>query len=295
MLKSIFNSGSITITDRSSESFQKYCNVIRSSVPLSLEEEVELAKVIREGGLEGQIASERLVNANLKFVVSIAKQYKTTTLELPDLVSEGNIGLLKAAIRFDGTKGNKFISFAVWYIRQHIEDAIKKNDNMISIPNKQFKVIRQYYKMQQDMLEAGKGEITIADFCEATGNKFKTVISILESSKEFVQLDKMISINGEDCKATYGDFIESDSVTDSNLDEEALHSDLMHVIEQVLDSREAYIVKHISGIVGQPMSINEISIELNLSYERVRQIYNKALDKISKSPYSWRLAQHLAA
>lgn len=287
-----FRTSNNSITDRSKESVSIYLREISREDCLSPEEEARLAHIIRKGGEGADAARERLIKANLRFVVSVANQYKSPVLELSDLISEGNIGLIKAAEHFDDTKGFKFISYAVWWIRQTIMAAISDNSATCRLPQNQQKVIRQYRQMQHDIFQMEQRNVSIDEFCEVSGMDRNLVVRVLETANIPVNMDQSVSDDGE---ATYADFLSSDSATDAELDRESLRIDILDVIDHLLTEREKFVMKHYFGLGCKPMSLEAIAKEIGISRERTRQLKIKILSKIRQSPYASRLSTHLAA
>lgn len=287
-----FRTSNNAITDRSKESVAIYLREISREERLSAEEEARLAHIIRKGGKEADAARDRLIRANLRFVVSVANQYKSPVLELSDLISEGNIGLIKAAERFDDTKGFKFISYAVWWIRQSIMGAISDNSPACRLPQNQQRVLRQYRQMQQDMLQVEQRTVSVDEFCEVSGLDRDLVVRVLETANRPVNMDEQVNDDGE---ATYADFLSSDSASDAGLDRESLRIDIIDVLDHLLTEREKFVVKHYFGLGCKQMSLDEIAEEIGLSRERTRQLNISALSKIRQSPCASRLTMHLAA
>jgi len=287
-----FRTSNNAITDRSKESVAIYLREISREERLSAEEEARLAHIIRKGGKETDAARDRLIRANLRFVVSVANQYKSPVLELSDLISEGNIGLIKAAERFDDTKGFKFISYAVWWIRQSIMGAISDNSPACRLPQNQQRVLRQYRQMQQDMLQVEQRTVSVDEFCEVSGLDRDLVLRVLETANRPVNMDEQVNDDGE---TTYADFLSSDSASDAGLDRESLRIDIIDVLDHLLTEREKFVVKHYFGLGCKQMSLDEIAEEIGLSHERTRQLNISALSKIRQSPCASRLTMHLAA
>ena len=287
-----FKTSKYTITDRSSDSVARYFHDVNRYRLLSQDEEAELAHAIRRGGADAKAARERLVNANLRFVISIANSYKTATMPLADLISEGNIGLVKAADRFDETRGIRFISFAVWWIRQSIMAALDKSGTMLRLPSNQQKMLREFQQMQKDILQAEQRTVSVDEFCDVSGYDYDNVVRVLESASNVVKLDDSV---GDDTDRTHLDFLASDSLTDASLDKESLHHDLMRAIDMLLTEKEALALKGLYGIGRAAMSYEGMADMLNLSRERTRQITKAAINKLHNSQYASRLRMHLAA
>lgn len=287
-----FRKNARTIMDRSNASVTCYFHDINRFAPLSSEEEAELVRTIREGGPEAFWARERLIRANLKFVVSVANQYKSSLLELSDLISEGNIGLIKAVEMFDETKGFKFISYAVWWVRQSILKALADNGTFLRIPTNKQGILSQYKQMQEDMLQKEQRLITAEEFCEVSGYDYSDVVRVIDSSYSPVNMDATLS---DDSEATYGDFMVSDNYTDSGLDAESLTMELDNTMKHALSPRESFVLKRLYGIGCESWPLDNIAKELNISRERIRQVAAIAQDKLRRSIYSSRLAAFSAA
>ena len=267
-----------SITNRSSEALDKYLVEIGRQPLVTIDEEIELAQAIRRGGPEGEKAKERLVTANLRFVVSVAKQYQHQGLTLTDLIDEGNIGLVKAAEKFDETRGFKFISYAVWWIRQSILQAIAEQSRIVRLPLNQSGALS---KINQEI------------------NKFEQMHQRRPSVTELAKADSHhMSIDapfGEDDDNSMADMLSSgeDTRTDKLVDYESLTSDLDNVLRNVLKDRELKIVKECFGIGCQERGLEEIGAEMGLTRERVRQIREKSITKLHDSGYSRILMKYL--
>ena len=286
-----FKASKHNFTDRSSDSITRYFHDVNRYKMLSPDEEAQLARTMHDGGPAAEAARDRLVTANLRFVISIAKSYKSDTLTFEDLIAEGNIGLLKAAERFDETRGFRFSSYAVWWIRQSIMDALERNSTTLRLPSNKRELLHRFQQMQQDMLQQEQRNISMAEFCAVTGSDYESVARAL-SAVCSVRLEDTI---GNDDDRTYLDEQKSDSVTDAKLDSDSLHQELMHAIESLLPSREAFALKAFYGIGCSKMTSNQIASELNLSHERARQLMLTAISKLRESEYSSGLRMYLAA
>ena len=287
-----FRTSTNTITDRSKDSVASYLREVSRMKPISAEEEAELARIIRRGGADALAARERLINANLRFVISVANTFKSHTLEFGDIISEGNYGLIKAVELFDETKGFKFISYAVWWIRQSIMAALDNSCTTLRLPKNQQNILRDYRQMEQDMLQKEQRSVTIEEFCEVSGYDYDKVLNVLQASYKPVYTDDSLN---EDSDATYGDFFIVDSATDADLDNESLYDDLDFVFDKVLTYKERYVVESLYGVGRKQKSLEEVADDINLSRERTRQICAAALKKVCESDYSSRLFMHLAA
>lgn len=287
-----FKTSKQAITDRSRESVTLYLRDLNKHQGISVEEEAELAQLIRRGGPEALEARNRLIQANLRFVVSVAKSYQSQTLELADLISEGNIGLIKAAELFDETKGFKFISYAVWWIRQSILAAVEKASTTLRLPQNQQSILRQFHQMQADMYQKEQRPLSIDEFCEVSGQDPERVSQILSSTAKPMKMDEKVS---EGSDTTFGEFLASDSVSDSSLEMESLRYDLNDLIDHVLNPKEAFIVRHHYGMGTQAQSLEDIAFQLHISRERARQLCCNAIDRIRTSPHAKKLLAYLAA
>ena len=278
------------ITDRNSLSVSNYLREVNDYPMISLDEEVRLAQLIHKGGKEGERAKQQLVEANLRFVVSVANQYHQKNMELSDLISEGNIGLIKAAERFDDTRGFKFISYAVWWIRQSIISAISEHGRMIRIPLNQQALLQQYQMLLNETMQTEQRKPTVEEFAEFADIPVNKARSLMTGMKSVVSADSPMT---DDSDSTIGDMIASDFSTDKDVEQESLHMDLMAFINHTLNAREKEIVTRSFGIGKQEQGLDEISSDLGLSRERVRQIREKAVLKMRDSDSSHLLYRYL--
>lgn len=256
---------------------------------ISMEEEVELARKIRGGGIEGVKAKKKLIEANLRFVISIANQYHNKSLELSDLISEGNIGLVKAAERFDDTKGFKFISYAVWWIRQSILAAISEQGRVIRIPMNQLATLQLYKQLAIETMQTEQRKPTAEEFAAFADIDIDKARMLMEANSAAVSTDT--PIGGDDNDTSVGDMLSSNSRTDSSVDEESLHHDLIQTMTCVLSAREQEIVKRSFGIECKEESLEVIGTDMGLTRERVRQIRERAIVKMKEESHL--LFQHL--
>ena len=262
---------------------ESYLKDIGNKPMISPEEETELALRIKEGDED---AYRRLVEANLRFVVSVAKLYQYTGLDLSDLINEGNLGLMKAARRFDPSRGFKFISFAVWWIRQSIMQAVSDQGRMVRLPLNQTGMISRINRKRAAFIQENEREpsdIELAELMDITPEK---IGEALGSSSRHLSLDTPFEEDGE------GTLLDVIPDTGSGLKNESLRSDLDDVM-LVLDPREREIVKLAFGLGCQELTLEEIGGRLNLTRERVRQIREKAVRKLSRPAARARLAQYL--
>ncbi len=277
-----------SITNRESQSLDKYLHEIGKVDLITAEEEVILAQKIREGD---QAALERLTKTNLRFVVSVAKQYQNQGLTLGDLINEGNLGLIKAAKRFDETKGFKFISYAVWWIRQSILQAIAEQSRIVRLPLNQVgslsKISKAFSRLEQEFEREPSPE-ELADTLETTVDKISDTLS---NSGRHVSMDAPF-VQGEE--NTLLDVLENgDPNTDSNLINESLSEEIKRSL-QTLTEREREIIVLFFGLsTNHPLSLEEIGEKFNLTRERVRQIKDKALQRLRHTSRSKILKSYL--
>ena len=264
-----------SITNRESAALEKYLQEIGKEDMISAEEEVELAQRIRHGD---QKALERLTKANLRFVVSVAKQYQNQGLSLPDLINEGNLGLLKAAERFDETRGFKFISYAVWWIRQSILQAISEQSRIVRLPLNQVgsvnKINREIIRFEQEN-ERRPSVDEIAEKIDLPEDKIDEAMNI---NGHHISMDAPF-VDGEDNSLL--DIMPNDNspMADTRLVAESLKSEIQHALT-VLNDRERNVIEASYGINQPELTLEEIGEKYGLTRERVRQIYEKAIRKL---------------
>lgn len=266
-----------SITNRGNKSIEAYLQEVSKLPMITPEEEVILAKNIRAGDME---SLEKLVNCNLRFVVSVAKQYQHMGLTLEDLISEGNIGLIKAARRFDETKGFKFISYAVWWIRQSIIQAMQENARMVRLPVNKIALVKQINRIFIDFAHENQREPTIEEIAVLSDLPEKEVAYLLNYNQKPVSTDAPINDQEDSTLIQVLEDKEASMPHDKPISE-SLHLELKRSIAHVLTEREAEIIVQSFGIgMKEPNGIDEISKSLNLSKERVRQLRNAALRKL---------------
>ncbi len=264
-----------SITNRESASLDKYLQEIGRKELISVDEEVELAQRIREGD---QAALDKLVNANLRFVVSVAKQYQNQGLSLPDLIDEGNLGLIKAAQKFDETRGFKFISYAVWWIRQSILQALAEQARIVRLPLNQVgslnKIGKELSKFEQEHERRPSAE----ELAERLDIPVDKISDTLKVSGRHVSVDAPF-VDGEDNSLL--DVLPNDDspMADSTLTQESLSKEVNRALDQ-LNPRERDILKMFFGIGCQEMTLEEIGAKFDLTRERVRQIKEKAIRRL---------------
>ncbi|MCL2097592.1 MAG: RNA polymerase sigma factor RpoD/SigA [Bacteroidales bacterium] len=277
-----------SITNRESASLDKYLQEIGREELISVEEEVELAQRIRRGDQE---ALEKLTRANLRFVVSVAKQYQNQGLSLPDLINEGNLGLIKAAEKFDETRGFKFISYAVWWIRQSILQALAEQSRIVRLPLNQVgslnKINKALAKFEQEHERTPSPE-ELANILEIPREKISDTLRV---SGRHVSVDAPF-VDGED-NSLLDVLVNSDS---PNADRGLINESLSREIDRALSTlteRERDIVKYFFGIGSQEMTLEEIGEHFGLTRERVRQIKEKAVRRLRHSTRSKLLRSYL--
>ena len=281
-----------SITNRSSEALDKYLVEIGHQPLVTIDEEIELAQAIRKGGPEGERAKERLVTANLRFVVSVAKQYQHQGLTLTDLIDEGNIGLVKAAEKFDETRGFKFISYAVWWIRQSILQAIAEQSRIVRLPLNQSGALSKINQEINRFEQIHQRRPSVTELAELTQIDEAKIEQTAKADSHHMSIDAPF---GEDDDNSMADMLSSgdDTRTDKQVDYESLTSDLENVLRSVLKDRELKIVRECFGIGCQERGLEEIGAEMGLTRERVRQIREKSIAKLHDSGHARILMKYL--
>ena len=279
-----------SITNRESASLDKYLQEIGHEELLSVDEEVELAQKIKKGDRQ---ALERLTRANLRFVVSVAKQYQNQGLSLPDLINEGNVGLIKAAEKFDETRGFKFISYAVWWIRQAILQAIAEQSRVVRLPLNKIGDINKIKKASIYLEQKFERQPTAAEIAKELDFSEAKVKSSMKNASRSLSMDAPFQ-EGENDNNLYDVLSSGES---PNPDKQLMHESLQIEINRALDTlapREADVVKLNFGLGGQPpMTLQEIGDTFDLSRERVRQIREKAIRRLRHTSKSHILKKYL--
>ena len=277
-----------SITNRESASLDKYLQEIGREELVSPEEEVELSQRIRKGD---QKALEKLTRANLRFVVSVAKQYQNQGLSLPDLINEGNLGLIKAAEKFDETRGFKFISYAVWWIRQSILQALAEQSRIVRLPLNQVGSLNKINKALSQFEQKNERSPSNEELSEMIDIPQDKISDTLRVSGRHVSVDAPF-VEGEDNSLL--DVIPNDDspMADRGLVNESLSTEIERSL-QILTTREREIIKSFFGIGCQEMTLEEIGERLDLTRERVRQIKEKAIRKLKKPAASKLLKTYL--
>ena len=278
------------ITERNNISVNNYLKEVNRYPMATVDEEVTLAQRIRQGGKEADKARQRLIEANLRFVISVANQYHQPNMDLSDLISEGNIGLIKAAELFDDTRGFKFISYAVWWIRQSISSAICENGRAIRLPLNQQALLSKYFILMNKTIQKEQREPTTAEFAEFADISEYKASMLIEQNRKTLSMDAPLS---EDTETSVGDLVLSRYRTDDSLDKESLHQDIAAILNHILTAKEREIILRSFGIGCKEEGLEEIGFSLGLSRERVRQIHEKALCKIRRSNKIGILAQYI--
>lgn len=269
-----------SITNRESQSLEKYLQEISKIPMLTADEEVQLALAIKKGE---QPAFQRLISANLRFVVSVAKQYQNQGMSLTDLINEGNIGLIKAALRFDETKGFKFISYAVWWIRQSILQSLAEQSRVVRLPLNKVALYNRVLKARQQILQESEREPTIEDLSELLEIEKNEIEATLNIAHKHLSIDSPVA-EGEE--ATLLDVLENTSAEPTDLQieyYESLRQEMNRVL-QILTDKQRQVICYFFGIgIEQPLSLEDIGRKFHLTRERVRQIKDRAIEKLQSA------------
>jgi RNA polymerase primary sigma factor len=270
------------ITNRDSRSIERYLHEIAKEDMISAEQEVALATRIKKGDQE---ALDQLVKANLRFVVSVAKQYQNLGLSLEDLINEGNVGLIKAALRFDETRGFKFISYAVWWIRQSILQAAAENSRIVRLPLNRVSNINKVAKASSKLEQVYEREPTSDEISEVLEMNSDEVSDTLSYSSRHISMDAPINDDDDTGLISFIENTDASSPVDK-----LMKQSLDHEIERALgflEEREAEVIRLSYGINGRTcLSLEEISSKFDLTRERIRQIKEKALKRLRVSSRS---------
>ena len=279
-----------SITNRESQSLEKYLQEIGKVELITPEEEVKLAIRIKQGD---QRALDKLTKANLRFVVSVAKQYQNQGLSLPDLINEGNLGLIKAAQRFDETRGFKFISYAVWWIRQSILQALAEQSRIVRLPLNKVGLTNRIQKAYSQLEQEFEREPSAEELAEILELDIEEVSSTLGIAARHVSMDTPLS-EGED--NTLIDVLENPNAerAETNIEhKESLKQEIDRSLK-TLTERQKEVICFFFGIgVDHPMSLEDIGEKFNLTRERVRQIKDKAITKLRSNSRSKMLRSYL--
>ena len=279
------------VTNRETASLDKYLQEIGREDMISADEEVQLAMKIRQGD---RAALERLTKANLRFVVSVSKQYQNQGLALPDLINEGNMGLIKAAERFDETRGFKFISYAVWWIRQSILQALAEQARIVLLPLNKIGVINKINRAFSELEQKYERPPSVDELAEALDCSTEDVRQSLSNSGRHVSMDASL-VEGDESSSSMYDLLPNDSVPgpENELVIESLRKDIERSLT-TLTSREGDVVRMYFGLSGKyPLTLEEIGEKFDLTRERVRQIKEKAIRRLKHTSRSRMLKTYL--
>lgn len=278
----------VAITSRGSEALERYLQDISKEEMVSTDEEVELAKRIRQGDKD---ALERLVKANLRFVVSVAKQYQGQGLELTDLINEGNVGLINAAMKFDETRGFKFISYAVWWVRQSILQALADKSRLVRLPLNQIGYVNKVNHFYHDFMQKNNRAPSLDEVADALGMEKSKVNAALLTSGKHISMNAPLIDDEDSCLL---DLLTNDDKgnADSSLISDSLKEEVHHALD-LLPERESQVIRMYFGINTPELSLEEIGEKLNLSRERVRQIKEKALTLLRNAQIGSVLKEYL--
>lgn len=278
----------VAITSRGSEALERYLQDISKEEMVSTDEEVELAKRIRQGDKN---ALERLVKANLRFVVSVAKQYQGQGLELTDLINEGNVGLINAAMKFDETRGFKFISYAVWWVRQSILQALADKSRLVRLPLNQIGYVSKVNHFYHDFMQKNNRAPSLDEVADALGMEKSKVNAALLTSGKHISMNAPLIDDEDSCLL---DLLTNDDKgnADSSLISDSLKEEVHHALG-LLPERESQVIRMYFGINTPELSLEEIGEKLNLSRERVRQIKEKALTLLRNAQIGSVLKEYL--
>lgn len=278
----------VAITSRGSEALERYLQDISKEEMVSTDEEVELAKRIRQGDKN---ALERLVKANLRFVVSVAKQYQGQGLEVTDLINEGNVGLINAAMKFDETRGFKFISYAVWWVRQSILQALADKSRLVRLPLNQIGYVSKVNHFYHDFMQKNNRAPSLDEVADALGMEKSKVNAALLTSGKHISMNAPLIDDEDSCLL---DLLTNDDKgnADSSLISDSLKEEVHHALD-LLPERESQVIRMYFGINTPELSLEEIGEKLNLSRERVRQIKEKALTLLRNAQIGSVLKEYL--
>lgn len=279
------------VTNRETASLDKYLQEIGRVDMVTADEEVELARRIREGD---KAALERLTKANLRFVVSVSKQYQNQGLSLPDLINEGNMGLIKAAERFDETRGFKFISYAVWWIRQSILQALAEQARIVRLPLNKIGTINRINRAFSELEQKYERPPTADELAEFLDCSVNDIRQSLANSGRHVSMDAQL-VEGDESSSSLYDVLANDSLPtpEEGLAVESLRKDIERSLS-TLTSREGDVVRMYYGLNGKaPLTLEEIGERFDLTRERVRQIKEKAIRRLRHTSRSKMLKTYL--
>ena len=277
-----------SITNREDSTLDKYLQEITQERLLTAEEEIALARKIKEGDKD---ALQKLTRANLRFVVSVAKQYQHQGLSLPDLINEGNIGLIKAAEKFDVTRGFKFISYAVWWIRQSIMQALADQSRLVRLPLNQVGSVNKINKISNKFEQEFERKPSIAEIAEEINLSQERVSDAIKGNNRHVSMDAPLTDGNDNGLADLLQGNEGPDI-DTHLLLESLREELKLALN-ILDERERFVIEAFYGINQPEMTLQEIGAKKGLTRERARQIREKAIRKLRKNTQNKLLKSYL--
>ena len=277
-----------SITNREDSTLDKYLQEITQERLLTAEEEIALARKIKEGDKD---ALQKLTRANLRFVVSVAKQYQHQGLSLPDLINEGNIGLIKAAEKFDDTRGFKFISYAVWWIRQSIMQALADQSRLVRLPLNQVGSVNKINKISNKFEQEYERKPSIAEIAEEINLSQERVSDAIKGNNRHVSMDAALTDSNDNGLADLLQGNEGPDI-DTHLLLESLREELKLALN-ILDERERFVIEAFYGINQPEMTLQEIGAKKGLTRERARQIREKAIRKLRKNTQNKLLKSYL--
>ena len=277
-----------SITNREDSTLDKYLQEITQERLLTSEEEIALARKIKEGDKD---ALQKLTRANLRFVVSVAKQYQHQGLSLPDLINEGNIGLIKAAEKFDDTRGFKFISYAVWWIRQSIMQALADQSRLVRLPLNQVGSVNKINKISNKFEQEFERKPSIAEIAEEINLSQERVSDAIKGNNRHVSMDAPLTDGNDNGLADLLQGNEGPDI-DTHLLLESLREELKLALN-ILDERERFVIEAFYGINQPEMTLQEIGAKKGLTRERARQIREKAIRKLRKNTQNKLLKSYL--
>lgn len=277
-----------SITNREDSTLDKYLQEITQERLLTAEEEIALARKIKEGDKD---ALQKLTRANLRFVVSVAKQYQHQGLSLPDLINEGNIGLIKAAEKFDDTRGFKFISYAVWWIRQSIMQALADQSRLVRLPLNQVGSVNKINKISNKFEQEFERKPSIAEIAEEISLSQERVSDAIKGNNRHVSMDAPLTDGNDNGLADLLQGNDGQDI-DTHLLLESLREELKLALN-ILDERERFVIEAFYGINQPEMTLQEIGAKKGLTRERARQIREKAIRKLRKNTQNKLLKSYL--
>lgn len=280
-----------SITPRSEQSLEKYLTDISRVPMISTDEEVLLAQAIHAGGKKGEAAKNKLVTANLRFVISVAKQFQHQGVPLGDLINEGNIGLMKAAEKFDETRGFKFISYAIWWIRQSILQAVADQSKMVRKPISQIAISSKIKKATNAFIQKNQRQPSAEELGDILSMEIGKIEKALQSETYVKSIDEPLSDEDDNTiESTLGSM---EYAADREVNQDSMRTDIMNVLYTVLNDRERTIVIQSFGLGCKERALEDIGEDLGLTRERVRQIRERGLDKMRKNDKTKSLLRHL--